>query len=124
MLFVLIYFISYTYYYFYFPRSWLHPSLPYDLHRHVGLIYIFIEEALENVPRFGKAQGPLIFFIAVRSAPVMFADALLFIRSSARAQLRLAVAFNVKIQTIRSNPDRRSSRVCDRCPLEGASRPP
>jgi hypothetical protein len=37
--------ISYTFCCFQFPKSYLHPSLPYDpLHRHVGLILIFLED--------------------------------------------------------------------------------
>jgi hypothetical protein len=39
---------------------------------------------------------PLIIFIAVRSAPVVFVDAVMFIRPNASAQLSLAMAFSVK----------------------------
>jgi hypothetical protein len=38
-------FIFYACCYFQFPKSQLHPSLPCDpLHRHVGLILIFLED--------------------------------------------------------------------------------
>jgi hypothetical protein len=43
LLYGLISCISYTRCYFKLPKSWPYPSLPNDLHRHVGPILIFLE---------------------------------------------------------------------------------
>lgn len=41
--------ISHTCCYFQFPKFWLHPSLPCDLlHRHAGLVWIFLEDPLRH----------------------------------------------------------------------------
>jgi hypothetical protein len=49
---------SYTCCYFQFPKSWHHPSLLYDsLLRHIGLIFIFLEDTAGDCAVFTEPHG-------------------------------------------------------------------